>query len=167
MMAETQPGLPSKAKRKRRVPQLYRCLGIVLESLKGQEVTVELRNNNEISGIVDECDCNMNLTLLNAVRKNIRACNVVHEDSERDDDEGHELQATFIKGTSIRYVHLPDKLNMRNQVSHRLQVLERIAKSGKGHKIHDRAPKRQRVADEETSADAVRLPCDALSLNSS
>jgi small nuclear ribonucleoprotein (snRNP)-like protein len=50
---------------RRRVPLIQRSLAVVLASLQGVQVVIELKNGNEITGTVDETDSNMNVTLQN------------------------------------------------------------------------------------------------------
>jgi hypothetical protein len=53
---------------KRKTPVVQRSLAIVLASLLGVQIVIELRNDSEITGTVDETDASMNVTL-NNVRK--------------------------------------------------------------------------------------------------
>lgn len=53
---------------KRKIPVIQRSLAIVLASLLGVQIVIELRNDSEITGTVDETDASMNVTL-NNVRK--------------------------------------------------------------------------------------------------
>ena len=50
---------------RKRVPLIQRSLAVVLASLQGVQVVIELKNDNEITGTVDETDSNMNVTLQN------------------------------------------------------------------------------------------------------
>ena len=53
---------------KRNIPVIQRSLAIVLASLLGVQIVIELRNDSEITGTVEESDASMNVTL-NNVRK--------------------------------------------------------------------------------------------------
>lgn len=46
-----------------RVPVIQKSLAIVLASLLGVQVVIELKNDTEVTGTIDEADSNMNLTL--------------------------------------------------------------------------------------------------------
>lgn len=48
----------------KRVPRLEKSLAILLRSLSGSRVVLELKNDCEISGVVDECDEGMNTVLV-------------------------------------------------------------------------------------------------------
>lgn len=50
---------------KKRTPLIQKSLAIVLASLQGVQIVIELKNDNEVTGTVDETDSNMNLTLYN------------------------------------------------------------------------------------------------------
>ena len=50
---------------RKRIPLMQRSLAVVLASLQGVQVVIELKNDNEITGTVDETDSNMNVTLQN------------------------------------------------------------------------------------------------------
>lgn len=53
---------------KRRIPVIQRSLAIVLASLLGVQIIIELKNDSEVTGTVDETDASMNVTLID-VRK--------------------------------------------------------------------------------------------------
>jgi small nuclear ribonucleoprotein (snRNP)-like protein len=53
---------------KRKTPVVQRSLAIVLASLLGVQIVIELRNDSEITGTVEETDASMNV-VLNDVRK--------------------------------------------------------------------------------------------------
>lgn len=46
-----------------RIPIVQKSLAVVLASLLGVQVVIELKNDTEVTGIIDEADSNMNLTL--------------------------------------------------------------------------------------------------------
>jgi small nuclear ribonucleoprotein (snRNP)-like protein len=48
---------------KHRTPLLQKSLAVVLASLQGAQVVIELKNDVEITGTIEETDSNMNLTL--------------------------------------------------------------------------------------------------------
>ena len=45
------------------VPVIQKSLAVVLASLQGVQIVIELKNDDEITGTVDETDSNMNVTL--------------------------------------------------------------------------------------------------------
>ena len=68
----------------------------------------------EIKGILDEVDTWMNLTLTQATQTTAQgnAC---------------DLDIAFVKGVTIRYVHISDKINMRSHVTAYLRRIKAIA----------------------------------------
>ena len=79
------------------MPKVHKSLGILLVSLQGRSIVVELKNNIEISGIVEEADDNMNLTLHN-VEQVFPDGRVTH------------LDIAFVNGSMIRNVHIPQEI---------------------------------------------------------
>jgi small nuclear ribonucleoprotein (snRNP)-like protein len=80
-------------KRKKKIPRSHKSLAILISSLCGQSVVLELKNDSEVTGILEESDINMNITLREA--KIISKSGVVIEND-----------VTFISGSSILYIHL-------------------------------------------------------------
>ncbi len=83
----------------RKLSPLQRSLCFLLESLRGKAVTVELKNDTVVKGIIEEADQQMNLTLFNATQ------------TRRGSLKNEVLEVVFIQGITIRYVHLPDDLD--------------------------------------------------------
>lgn len=81
-----------------KVPLIQKSLGILLVSLQGEEIVIELKNDIEITGIVEEADENMNLTLHNVQQ-------VFPSGYSRT------MEIAFVSGTNIRYVHIPSRIN--------------------------------------------------------
>ncbi len=83
----------------RKLSPLQRSLCFLLESLRGKVVTVELKNDTVVKGVMEEADHQMNLTLFNATQ------------TRRGSLKDEMLDTVFIQGITIRYVHLPDDLD--------------------------------------------------------
>ena len=80
----------------------------MLLTLRESNIKIELKNGGEISGIIEECDSNMNLTM-----------HQVRQVSLKGDVKN--LDVAFVSGSSILYVHLPQKnihKHVRDHVSH-------------------------------------------------
>jgi LSM domain len=52
------------------IPVIQKSLAVVLASLQGVQVVIELKNDDEVTGTVDETDSNMNVTLHNVRQVN-------------------------------------------------------------------------------------------------
>ena len=69
---------------------------------------------SEVKGILDEVDAWMNLTLVQATQTTAQG-------------ESCDLDIAFIKGVTIRYVHISDKINMRSHLTAYLRRIKTIA----------------------------------------
>ena len=87
-------------------------LGVVLGVMEGQTVTVELHNNTEITGDVEEVDVHKNLTLRNVTYKSARG--------------GHRAQThpvLFIHSRNVRCVLLPNTAVAQELDAHAKKVV--------------------------------------------
>lgn len=80
-----------------------RTLLCVIKALQGLNILVELQNDICIRGVLDDCDDAMNVTI---------------KDASMEDVEGNEkkLPLIFIRGSNIRFVHIPDSVNVSDAV---------------------------------------------------
>ena len=58
------------------VPVIQKSLAVVLASVQGLQIVIELKNDDEITGTVDETDSNMNVTLHNVRQVNLNFCHL-------------------------------------------------------------------------------------------
>ena len=70
----------------------------------------------EIKGVLDEIDSFMNMTLIHATQTTAQGTSC-------------ELDIAFVKGVTIRYVHISDKINMRSHVAAYLKRVRMIVAS--------------------------------------
>lgn len=117
---------------RKKVPLIQKSLGVILVGLQGHHVIVELKNDLEITGIIDSSDANMNMTLINA-RQVFPSGQVV------------EMETTFVQGSTVRYVHLPNELPIVKHMDIYMKTIERVARCREPHKIVDR----KRKADDD------------------
>ncbi|XDA69753.1 hypothetical protein R6Z07M_000117 [Ovis aries] len=87
---------------------------ILLQGLQGQVTTVDLRDESVAHGRIDNVDAFMN----------IRLAQVTYTDRW-----GHqvELDDLFVTGRNVRYVHIPDNVNITATIEQQLQVIHRVA----------------------------------------
>jgi small nuclear ribonucleoprotein (snRNP)-like protein len=99
--------------KKKGVTLIQKSLGIILVSLQGECVVVELKNDIELSGIIEEADSNMNLTL---------------HDVQQTFPNGfsRELDIAFVNGSQIRYVHIPSTINAVKNLRDYVYVLSAL-----------------------------------------
>ncbi|XP_022352611.1 U7 snRNA-associated Sm-like protein LSm10 [Enhydra lutris kenyoni] len=90
---------------------------ILLQGLQGQVTTVDLRDESVARGRIDNVDAFMN----------IRLANVTYTDRW-----GHqvELDDLFVTGRNVRYVHIPDEVNITATIEQQLQVIHRVRNFG-------------------------------------
>ncbi|MEJ1282426.1 serine/threonine kinase 40 [Cricetulus griseus] len=98
-------------------------LVILLQGLQGQITTVDLRDESSARGRIDNVDAFMN----------IRLANVTYTDRW-----GHqvELDDLFVTGRNVRYVHIPDDVNITATIEQQLQIIHRVRNfGGKGQDL--------------------------------
>ncbi|KAM6219537.1 U7 snRNA-associated Sm-like protein LSm10 [Rhynchocyon petersi] len=90
---------------------------ILLQGLQGQVTTVDLRDESTARGRIDNVDAFMN----------IRLANVTYTDRW-----GHqvELEDLFVTGRNVRYVHIPDDVNITATIEQQLQIIHRVRNFG-------------------------------------
>ncbi|MEQ2310223.1 U7 snRNA-associated Sm-like protein LSm10 [Ameca splendens] len=86
---------------------------VLLQGLQGEEVTVDLRNECTARGRVVNVDAFMNVRL---------------EDVRYQDRRGQstQLQDLFITGRNVRYVHIPDHVNIMKTIQNQLAKIHRV-----------------------------------------
>lgn len=84
-----------------------RTLVCLLQAVRGFRTTVELRNESSIEGMVDHVDGYMNITM-NAVR------------FTKPNGDVLEFPTMFVHGRQIRFVHIPDEIDMRSAIEQQL-----------------------------------------------
>ncbi|XP_053209664.1 U6 snRNA-associated Sm-like protein LSm2 [Panonychus citri] len=87
-----------------------------LQTLIGQKTWIELKNDYQLLGTVDQVDAYMNVELSDvSVRKPV---NLVKGDYHQ-----YNLDYMFIKGTRVRYVSVPDEIDVIENIN---QGIEKI-----------------------------------------
>eukprot|EP00937_MAST-01D_sp_MAST-1D-sp2_P006908 g6908.t1 len=88
----------------------------------GFEVSVELKNDIEVQGTLEEVDDVMNLTLSHATHV-------------RPDGVWHKMEMAFVGGRTIRYVHIPDDVDILQLMKALGERTQRAADMYKRHAI--------------------------------
>lgn len=99
-------------------------LVVLLQGLQGQVTTVELRDESSVRGRVINVDAFMNIRL---------------EDVHYRDRRGRlaRLQDMFVTGRNVRYVHIPDHMDIMKTIQGQLARIHRVrnfAREGGGRK---------------------------------
>jgi small nuclear ribonucleoprotein (snRNP)-like protein len=127
---------------KRGERQSERTLVCVIQALMGLELLVELRNDLSIRGFLDDCD---------------NAMNVIIKDARIEDVEGCQkhMPLIFVRGSNIRFVHIPDNVNIMQAVEERRLVLDRAALAYMGGKGLAPTPKALETRIPDTADAAI------------
>ncbi|XP_062501566.1 U7 snRNA-associated Sm-like protein LSm10 [Corticium candelabrum] len=90
--------------------QSRRTLVCLLQALEGRNTTIELRNETSIDGRVVHVDGMMNVALASAT-------------FNTPDGTKLELQDAFIQGRQIRYVHIPEDIDIMQAIRKQISEL--------------------------------------------
>ncbi|KAI5066815.1 hypothetical protein GOP47_0017343 [Adiantum capillus-veneris] len=93
----------------------------VIKALQGLHILVELQNDIYIRGLLDDCDDAMNVTV---------------KDASLEDVEGRvkKLPLVFVRGSNIRFVHIPESLNVSDAVEEMRLLQDKVALAYTGGK---------------------------------
>lgn len=94
----------------------------LLKAVEGYETTVELRNEKVVEGHVDKVDGYMNISMSDVTLKLLLT------------GEEKKFDSFFVNGKSIRYVHIPDEINMRKSMD---KVLKRYCSVSANIRVRD------------------------------
>ncbi|NXS59863.1 LSM10 protein, partial [Brachypteracias leptosomus] len=86
---------------------------ILLQGLQGLVTTVELRDESTATGRITSVDAFMNVRLAEVTFTDRRG-------------RVSQLDELFVTGRNIRYVHIPDQVDIRATIEQQLQVFSRI-----------------------------------------
>ncbi|XP_072303314.1 U7 snRNA-associated Sm-like protein LSm10 [Eucyclogobius newberryi] len=103
----------------------------LLQGIQGQVTTVELRDESTARGRVVNVDAFMNVRLSDVAFRDRRG-------------RASELQDLFITGRNVRYVHIPDHVDILQTVQDQIRRIHRVrnfGKDGGGRKEFTRAKK--------------------------
>lgn len=87
----------TKRTRRKSLPRTHRTLAVVLESLRDEHLVFELKNDTQVGGMLYDVDTNLNANLVDATVTDF-------------DGRTHRVETTYVNGSMIRYVRLPDKV---------------------------------------------------------
>ena len=108
--------------KKRKHNPLLNTLCVIPVSTMGKRVAVELKNDSEIQGVIEEADQFMNITLIDAEQKNPNGKILTFE-------------WAHIKGTTIRYIHYEESVNFVNSCKNYMKILRGTQNSEKGSRL--------------------------------
>lgn len=79
----------------------------LLKAIEGMTTTVELRNERDVIGTIQKVDGFMNITMTNVTLRTW--------------DSRQKFDHFFVNGKTIRYVHIPDEVNMKQAMENHLK----------------------------------------------
>uniref|UniRef100_A0A3P8U043 LSM10, U7 small nuclear RNA associated n=1 Tax=Amphiprion percula TaxID=161767 RepID=A0A3P8U043_AMPPE len=86
---------------------------VLLQGLQGEVTTVDLRNESTARGRVVSVDAFMN----------IRLADVLYQDRR---GQLTRLQDLFVTGRNVRYVHIPDHVDIMKTIQNQLSKIHRV-----------------------------------------
>lgn len=90
---------------------------VLLQGLQGQVTTVDLRNESTARGRVVNVDAFMNIRLADVLYRDRRG-------------QLTQLQDLFITGRNVRYVHIPDHMDIMKTIESQLAKIHRVRNFG-------------------------------------
>ena len=87
----------------------------LLKTVEGKVTTVELRNENSVTGTIDHVDGFMCISMSNVCFKTMAG-------------KMTNFESFYVQGTHIRYVHIPDEIDMRKAMEYEVNK-ERILRA--------------------------------------
>ncbi|XP_059206105.1 U7 snRNA-associated Sm-like protein LSm10 [Centropristis striata] len=94
---------------------------VLLQGLQGQVTTVDLRDESTARGRVVNVDAYMNVRLADVLYRDRRG-------------KLTRLQDLFITGRNVRYVHIPDHMDIMKTIESQLAKIHRVRNFGGGRK---------------------------------
>ena len=127
-------------RKKTRIPKIRQTLAIMLASLQGTRVVLELKNDVEVYGLIDEVDSTMAVTLV-SVKEIFPSGNVKESD------------VLHINGKAIRYVHIPPEIKPVSHVNNYIKTIDRITRSSRPNVVKDVPNKKAKIEITQTIDD--------------
>ena len=139
---------PGDAKRKRaarkRLPRTHRTLAVLLQAVRDEQLTFEMKDGTSVAGALYEVDANLNAHLSDAT-------------VTRRDGSARRLEATYVNGSSVLYVLFPDRVDALRSLDRYLDSKVRVERTETRAKRAAPA-----AADRPPAAPAISLPAPAV-----
>ena len=136
------------AKRKRaarkRLPRTHRTLAVLLQAVRDEQLTFEMKDGTSVAGALYEVDANLNAHLSDAT-------------VTRRDGSARRLEATYVNGSSVLYVLFPDRVDALRSLDRYLDSKVRVERTETRAKRAAPA-----AADRPPAAPAISLPAPAV-----
>lgn len=108
----------------------------LLKAVEGKVTTVELRNENSITGTIEHVDGFMCISMSNVCFKTMAG-------------KMTNFESFYVQGTHIRYVHIPDEINMKKAMEFEVNK-ERIMRARMQRDIRQAAMKKMQKRQKQS-----------------
>lgn len=82
----------------------------LLKTVEGKKTTVEMRDEKVVTGLIEHVDGYMNITMQDVTFKSLKG-------------DKKKFDKFFVNGQAIRYVHIPDEINMKSAMETKLKQM--------------------------------------------
>ena len=111
---------PGDAKRKRaarkRLPRTHRTLAVLLQAVRDEQLTFEMKDGTSVSGALYEVDANLNATLRGATQ-------TLRNGTQR------RYESAYVNGSGVLYVLFPARCDPVRSLDRYLDAQERVART--------------------------------------
>ena len=118
--AHQQQPAPGDAKRKRaarkRLPRTHRTLALLLQAVRDEQLTFEMKDGTSVAGALYEVDANLNATLRGATQ-------TLRNGTQR------RYESAYVNGSGVLYVLFPARCDPVRSLDRYLDAQERVART--------------------------------------
>ena len=117
---QQQQQTPGDAKRKRaarkRLPRTHRTLAVLLQAVRDEQLTFEMKDGTSVAGALYEVDANLNATLRGATQ-------TLRNGTQR------RYESAYVNGSGVLYVLFPARCDPVRSLDRYLDAQERVART--------------------------------------
>ena len=112
------PGGDAKRKRaaRKRLPRTHRTLAVLLQAVRDEQLTFEMKDGTSVAGALYEVDANLNATLRGATQ-------TLRNGKER------RYESAYVNGSGVLYVLFPARCDPVRSLDRYLDAQERVART--------------------------------------
>ena len=112
------PGGDAKRKRaaRKRLPRTHRTLAVLLQAVRDEQLTFEMKDGTSVSGALYEVDANLNATLRGATQ-------TLRNGTQR------RYESAYVNGSGVLYVLFPARCDPVRSLDRYLDAQERVART--------------------------------------
>ncbi|CAM9534049.1 unnamed protein product [Ectocarpus sp. 6 AP-2014] len=118
--------------RQKKTSPLEKTLAILIQSMRGNKIVVEMKNDAEISGILEETDRNMKAATVLLAAYGLTcsragpapSLSMVDVRQTNPDGSVRKMDVVLVQGKMIRYVHIPDKVDAISNLQKHMRTMD-------------------------------------------